>query len=437
MQEKQQQLVWIIYLVFFAIIFEGAFRKWLFPFHHSYFFFMRDPFVITAYFFTLYHGLLKKQGLLFHCIILFTATITIFSFFQTLYSHLPWWIIAYSWRTHFLMLPLAIIIGVFLKSEHIKKMFVFCLRITPAYVFIVYFQSVNKVDHWINSGFAGYFRPLSTTGGLVRTEGLFTSSVGNAIFVGMLMAVLISFLFKDDYAAILSKSEKLIYTICIITILVLSGQRTTYILATSVILSGFAGSMLTNRTTMRNFVKPAATVFILSLLFLQLFPAHKQAIYMRFAEPNRTGDLPGSDLVDRVINDLTGFYREFAGKIPLMGLGIGYSSNAARVYNVSYIDVYSESEWGRHMIELGPVFGFIIICFRIFVFIYLGALSLSCCIKNKDPVPIMFFTLLGSFLLFGQLTGNGIASGFIWFLTGINLALLKDPNGDSQSTQTA
>lgn len=428
MEAKRQKLVWIIFTVFLAIIFEGVLRKWIFPGYQQYFFFVRDPFVILAYFYAFHANLVPKQGAIFYLVISFTLMITAFSFVQTLYSHLPWWIIAYSWRTHFLMLPLALLIGSFVTQNDLKNLFRFTLRLTPIYAVLVYFQSISVQDHWINAGRMGLFKPLSATEGLVRTEGFFTSSVGNALFVGLLFAILLVAWLKDDWADLVSQKERVIFTILSTVILVLSGQRTTFVLVGLIVVAGLFAALALGRSMLIKFLRPAIIFLSLALLLLFTFPQHRAAIQNRFSTTSSSG-VAGLDLVERTVGDLSSFYKEFAEKIPAMGLGIGYSSNAAYVYNVTVIDIISEGEWGRHIIELGPFFGFLVIIFRVFMTIYLLFLSLNVCIKHKDLVPLLFFTVLAPFLLYGQLTGNGIASGFVWFLTGIVLVLLSPKNG--------
>lgn len=426
MEEKRQKLVWVIFSVFLAIIFEGVLRKWVFPSYQQYFFFMRDPFVIIAYFYAFYSNLVPKQGIIFYLVIFFSITITIFSFFQTLYSHLPWWVIAYSWRTHFLMLPLTLLIGSFVTTDDLKKLFRFTLRLTPVYAILVYFQSINLQNHWLNSGTLDLFRPLGAAEGLIRTEGFFTSSIGNAIFVGMLFVILFTTWISENWSAVVSRKEAAIYAILSTAMIALSGQRTTFLIVGLIIVFGLLLSMFVSRSMLIRFLKPVVSLIILlAVLLIFVFPQHRASISSRFSTRSSEGITGGYDMLERIIEGFSVFENEYADKIPAMGLGIGYSSNAAVAYNVSVISLYSENEWGRHIIELGPFFGFLIIIFRTFMFLYLFFLSLSACIKYKDLVPSLFFALLGPFLLFGQLTGNGIASGFIWFLTGILLALLN------------
>lgn len=429
MEEKRQKLVWIIFMVFLAIIFEGVLRKWIFPSYQKYFFFVRDPFVILAYVYALHANIPPKRGLLMYLIAAFTFVVTVFAFFQTLYSHLPWWIIAYSWRTHFLMLPFALLIGSYINKEDLKKLFRFTLRLTPIYTVIAYFQSVRPISHWINAGLLGMFTPLRAEEGLIRTEGFFTSSVGNALFVGMLVAILLLTWVKENWSDIVGLREKIVYTFCSCVILALSGQRTTFLLVGLVIASGLVLSTVVGRNMLIRYMKPSVSfIVICTLLLVYVFPQHLASISRRFSTRSSTG-VAGLDIVERTIGDLTSFYKMFVDKIPLMGLGLGYSSNAANVYNLSVIEVFSENEWGRHIIELGPIVGFLVIVFRVFISIYLLLLSSVTFLKNNDPAPFLFYSILLPYLLFGQLTGNGIASGFVWFLTGIVLALLsKNPN---------
>lgn len=427
MENKRQTLVYLIFSVFLAIIFEGALRKWVFPAQQQILFFVRDPFVVMVYLYALHFHLKPSTGVIFFATISFTVIITLFSFFQTLETQLPWWVIAYSWRTHFLMLPISLLMGSFLKSVDIKKLFRFTLWLTPLYTVVVYFQSISARDHWINAGRLGFFKPLPSEEGIIRTEGFFTSSIGNTIFAGMLVAILLLIWLKDSWSDCVSKYEKVVFSLLSVIIIILSGQRGTFMLAGLVVFSGFIASLLASKSMLIKFLRAVAIALVLAaLLLVYAFPQHMAAIKGRFSGASRDSEFVGQDLIVRTLDDLTNFQPLLSSeKIPWFGRGLGYSSNAAFVYNITAIDVVSESEWGRHIIELGPFWGLVTIGFRVFLFFYLMILSFARVILAKDPAPIIFFSVLSTFLLTGQLTGNGIASGFIWFLTGIMLALIR------------
>jgi hypothetical protein len=438
MEKKRQTLVNLIYCVFLAIIFEGVLRKWVFPSQQQILFFVRDPFVILAYLYALHHGLKPASGVFFYASAGFTGVITIFSFFQTIYSHLPWWIIAYSWRTHFLMLPLSILIGSFMKTQDLKKLFRFSLYLTPLYAVVAYFQSTNEQSHWINAGRLGMFKPLPSAEGIIRTEGFFTSSVGNSLFAGMLVAILAVYLLKDTWADLIGKRLLYVSSLSTASIIVMSGQRSTFILACLIITSALVASLMISRRMLIKFFQAGTFAIILSaFLLFYVFPQHRAAITTRFVASSPESEFIGSDLVERIRADFFDFGKSTQGQIPAMGLGLGYSSNAALVYNISVMQIYSEGEWGRHIIELGPYFGFLTIIFRLFIFIYLLVLALSRAFFTKDPSPLIFLAVIASSILSGQLTGNGIGSGFIWFLAGVVLALsrIEEPASSKPSDE--
>lgn len=424
MEKKRQNLVGLGFLVLLTILFEGVLRKWVFHGYPRALFFVRDPFVLAFYIYAFYNNFLPQRGLLFYTTSFFILVITIVSFIQTVFSHLPWWIIAYSWRTHFFMIPFALLMGNILSKDDIKRIFSFVMHLTPVYAVLVYFQSINPRAHWINAGFSGYFAPLDAAQLIIRTEGFFTSSVGNAIFVGFLFAIVLSLWMDRKLKSQFHSGNLIAYSLLSCLILAVCGQRTTFLLIGVVFFTGLISSLVSIHCFKSFFKVSILALLFGSFLMFFVFPVHFNAIFTRFSTPSSEG-IPGLEPVERIIRELTNFYTVYINIIPPTGLGLGYSSNAAYMYNISVVDLSSETEWGKHIVELGHYFGFMTIAFRVFLFFYLGMIVAKSVLISKSTVAALFYGVLAPFLLFGQLTGNGIASGFIWYLTGVVLALVR------------
>jgi len=63
-ERGRRKLVALIMLVYVLLIFEGSIRKWMFPTLAQVLFFIRDPFVLIAYFLAFRHGFFPKRNVM-------------------------------------------------------------------------------------------------------------------------------------------------------------------------------------------------------------------------------------------------------------------------------------------------------------------------------------------------------------------------------------
>jgi hypothetical protein len=411
------------------ILTEGILRKWVFPSFQQIFFFVRDPFVLAAYFMAFKYNLKPKSKSIFAFLMTILIIITIFVFFQSFYTRLPWYILFYSWRTHFFMIPLAIIMGDYLKKSDFDFLFINSLKVLPFYSILVYWQSISSKSHFINAGFRGVFKPLGV-GSMVRTEGFFTSSVGNAIFITSLFVILY-YLSSERESAFqkLTKGRRLFYGLCLMLCVGVSGQRLTFlqvgIVGVSILI---AEAIRSNRRLKQSLQTIAVFTVIFFTIIVFALPKHFSMIRQRFVRQEfSTGEFYiGIDIIPRILYGFTAFWRYYVYSVPGIGFGIGSCSGAARRISTSMgMREYPipEGEWARHIVELGPIVGFLLIIVRITAFIGFAAVTLRHAYKNKMPASFIFYSFISPYLLFAQLTSNGIASGFTWFYMGVVLAL--------------
>ena len=430
-ENNRQKFVNCVFLVYLMILAEGILRKWIFPSHHRIFFFVRDPFVLAAYFMALKYDLKPKSRSMFAFLMASLSIITIFVFFQSFYTRMPWFILFYSWRTHFFMIPLAILMGDYLKKSDFDSLFVNSLKILPFYSILVYLQSIMPKSHFLNAGFRGVFKPLGV-GTMVRTEGFFTSSVGNAIFISSLFAILYYLSSeRESVAQELTKGRCLFYGLCLIFCVGVSGQRVTFLQVGIIALAILIAEAINSNRKLKQALRTITvfTVIFLSIIVFAL-PKHFSMIRQRFARQEfTTGELQvGEDIIQRVLYGFTAFWKHYVDSVPNIGFGVGCCSGAARRISISMgIREYPapEGEWARHVVEFGPIVGFLLIIIRITAFIGFATVTLKHAYKNKISAPFIFYSFISPYILFAQLTSNGIASGFTWFYIGVVLALNK------------
>jgi hypothetical protein len=115
---------------------------------------------------------------------------------------------------------------------------------------------------------------------------------------------------------------------------------------------------------------------------------------------------------------------------PMRGYGLGSAGNAAwRVGTTPppwsespALVAAGETDWGRHVLELGPIFGCLFILYRIAFTIWLGKEALVATRRLGHPLPWLLFAFVSVIIFNGQITGNGTENAYGWLFTGFCLA---------------
>jgi len=122
------------------------------------------------------------------------------------------------------------------------------------------------------------------------------------------------------------------------------------------------------------------------------------------------------------------------GSTPLLGYGIGMGGNAGWMYIAksggSAAGLGAETDWARHMVDLGPILGMFFLVFRIGLVTAVARRVLL----SRNLLATLFFGYLVYELLIGQITGHGTINGYVWMFTGFTLAAAAGVNdGESGS----
>lgn len=427
----------LIFVIFALFIFEGPLRKWIFPSYNKYLFFIRDPFILIVYLLSLKVKIYEHFSPLVYIGVAFSFVCGLLIAFQISRSQLPLILFLYGWRNYFLPIPLAGIIGVIFTKNDLAKIVKFIFYISIPSFFICYFQSISPAGHWLNAGLgkgADIFTSFGVTRGFIRPPGLFTISFGHGLFLTSIFVFLIG-IYTDNEFKLFKLTSRKYYTIFIFAIfsLVISGQRGTFISIAFVTFSAFFLSLFSHRKKAKDFIKYCLIMSTLLLCSSIIFSSHLGALWERVQTASQTAsqnsDIIGYDLVERIVGNAQMFTHQLDLPIPSLGYGIGFGGNGAdRLINrasFTKLHLQMEDEWSRHIIELGPTIGILFIGFRIFTCISLGLLSFYISVKQQKIMPFIIFSSIASLIFYVQLTGNGLASGHVWFYVGITLSLCK------------
>jgi hypothetical protein len=177
---------------------------------------------------------------------------------------------------------------------------------------------------------------------------------------------------------------------------------------------------------MRALATPALLIGAGVVLYPIFFPEAFQAMAERVFASDTFGQQSGGyGIFGRALYETVDFVN-LMGTAPLVGYGLGLGGNGhiflGQAGDQLLQGAYAESDWTRHIVDLGPAVGLLFILYRIGLTIEVFRRCVQATIRARDPVPILLFGYIGIGVFYGQLTGHGIVGGFLWIFLGVTLA---------------
>jgi hypothetical protein len=442
LEERHRRLVArLIWVVYFLLIFEGVLRKWLFPHWGKPLFFIRDPFVLSIYALVLMNRTRLRTGFLeIGCLFGIAGLVLVMA--QRMWTRgddvLPLVLQANGWRSYFFYLPLAFVIGRYLNLPDLKRLLDRTLYVSVAMAGLAVVQFTSAPLSPINAGTGDspeeLYRNQGLPGGFVRPFGTFTSSVGMSTFTVSVLAIAISLWLEPRRSRSLNSYFLLLVAMAgPLACLSLSGSRGALVSAGLVVFMAIGGLFFAPGVTgLKAVVVVGALIVLGAVVAPVLFPKATQAFTQRWEDAGEGEQrLYGSGGVfGRAIYDLFSF-RLLMKDTPPQGFGLGSAGNAAwnlgtrnQVIAFTSAEQFSaaETDWGRHILELGPALGLLFILFRIGLTVWLGVRSLGATMRSGHPLPWLLFTFVGIIMFNGQITANGTMNAYGWLFTGFCLA---------------
>jgi hypothetical protein len=437
-ERTRRRLVFLISSIYWLLIFEGCLRKWVFPEYERILFFARDPLVLLVYAVALKDGWGPKQSLFLWLGILFAALSLPLMAVQYLIDPTRfYWVLAlYGWRNYFMYLPLCFIAASCFKVADLERLMRQTLWLTIPIAILVYFQFRSAPTSPLNQGFGldsdHRFSGLALVSGKIRPLGTFTSNQGQSPFVVATLAMLLIAWMTPPMRARMTWIGLAAVSAGPLSCLALSGSRTAVMWSGLVVGAAVAAALLTVRWRSPAALLPPAALVACALVILPVaFPEATDA----FAERWREGDhvetaIYGSGGVySRAFADLFNF-RALMNSDHLQGYQVGFGGNAANLMGaqqefLSHASfeqgIALESEWGRHIVDLG-VLGVMFILYRVTFVVWLCGLCIRAVWRTGNVHPLLLFAFAGMLLFNGQITGQGAQNGFVWLFVGFTMA---------------
>ena len=438
----RRTVVRLVFLLLVLAIIEGAIRKWVVPQLGAYVFFLRDPFLLLIYFIATRHSLWPRRDIFFQIslgLAAFGVLLMALQFGTGGHSDHRFVLGLYGWRAYFLYAPLAFLVGAQFRRADTVLFFKLLLWLAVPIALLVAVQFFSPIGAPINVGISEeeslQFKGLGLTGERTRPQGPFASGAAQQQFVATAFAVLLAF-FMSPRGLLQPRFLVLVITGAgVLTCVAFSGSRGLFIQCGLSVLVAIVVGVVGKGGALkgRALVWPAALTVLALVAYPVVFPEGYAAFTERWmaAGAAESRSFENTGVFGRALYGLIDFFR-LVDVVPLLGTGMGFGGNAAITLRVKVDGVappYAETDFARHMVDLGPAFGVVYIVFRVAFAIYLTVLAVRATRRNRDPMPLLLWSYVATTIVAGQLTGQGTINLFGWLFAGLLIASSKPPAG--------
>lgn len=422
---NQKQVTYLkraIWVYFFLLIFEGVFRKWILPQFSDLLLVVRDPVVIVIYVLAIKARLFPRNA--------WILSLGIIGLLSTLVSlvvlepYLPikplFLVTGFGFRCNFLHLPLIFIMGRALDADDVKKLGWWILIGLLPMCLLLAVQFNSSPDAFINrTAGLGESQQITAGGDKIRPPGTF-SFISGVIFYAALSAAYLLYgaLTRGIYRnwLLFGAGFALVVTIGV------SGSRSV-LLSVLVVVASLLPIILVRPGAVNSFGRNLLIVVAVLLIAVRL-PIFNEGVKVLSDRFTAVAEAEESTIAGGLITrTLSGFTEGFLllGRAPIGGYGLGIGTNGgAKFLTGRTIFLLTEGEWGRVVLESGPILGVAYLAWRTLLTLHLGLFSLRQ-LKRGEILPLMLYA--SAFLSFlSSQFGQPTNLGFSVFIFGLCLA---------------
>ena len=427
----RQRVVKLIFLVYWLLIFEGALRKWVLPEYQREIYFIRDPVVLIIYWLSIRYGFFKHSSIIMTIVTVVAWSCVMEIVYHMVADQIDPLLTGAGLRIYFLYIPLAAVIRETVNRADLERLIRQTLLLAIPVAIISIFQSREPAGAIINAGIShdpeNMVYSLGVVSDMVRTTGTFTSNYGQALFVGSVIAMLVWVWTLPAERRPLSGTMLLAVTGAAVANVAVSGQRTIFAMAALVLCAAFVAALLMHEVgNSWNVIKSCAILAAVGVLLgPMLFPTQLHALSVRAAGAAEGDDSYSYGIVNRSLHEFV-MFEDSIDSTPLTGSGIGQTSNAGYILHRS-ITGGIENDWQRHVAELGPILGMILIFFRVVLVVWLCGSACIAARRHDDALGLLLFGFIGAIILDSSVTSQGTVNGYAWIFVGFCMAANKAP----------
>ena len=425
-QEKARRfIVNLVFLVYMLLIFEGALRKWIFPEYEKFFFFIRDPFVAIIYVYAAVFGLCPWRHRLFWLSMILAAFFGGLGAFHIFSQSLHPFVAAYGWRVYCFYLPLAFIIGANFRYSDLMRLMRYTLLLGLPLAVLVFYQYQSLPTDFINQTVrvsSAYTMDQGKAGGrVVRTVGTFTFFHGQNLFVGSLIAFVITAWIMPARHRPMRLPMLILASIAALVHLILSGNRMPYLLAILVIGACLLFVLLSRSTHLK--LRAGFFPIILAAVGVMLGGYFFAKACQITSERSSYLEDRGDGVFDRMQDKILLRPLIKIDKAPWWGYGLGFCTPAGNMYDAAGGAYWAgESEWRNNIAETGLIGGGIYILYRLFLVLWLACGAARTAYVANHPLPLMLVAFIGPIIAIWYITRIGTVNGYAWLFVGFCIA---------------
>lgn len=388
-------LIWA-YIVLLLV--EGAFRKWWLPSMADAFLVVRDPVVLAIYGLALLSGVFPRNMFMAAIGGLIGASVIA----SVLAGQMNPLVLAYGVRINYLHLPLIWVMGSVLNRKDVERIGTFILIAGIVMTWVMVKQFYAPMDAPINRGVgAEEGGQIFGADGRIRPPGLFAFITGPQLFYPLCAA------FFFDQIGGAKRMPWYLLIICGLAIAIaLPVSISRYVMiGTGIVAAMFLATLPLSSSRLASIGRPLILLCLLAAALSQLpvFKEGSTVFMMRWdqAAHESDGQAWGS-LIDRTFRAFTNTVY-FVEQAPFFGHGIGVGSNVgSRLLYGTMGFMLAEEEWGKVILELGPILGFAFILFRICLSLHLGLQAWRAARYDHNTLPLLIWAALVFAILQGQ-----------------------------------
>lgn len=359
---------------------------------------IRDPVLLSIYALALVSGIFPRN--------IFVITIGGLAVASVIGSALAGqtnpFVILYGLRINYLHLPLIWVMGSVLNRKDVERIGTFFLITGIVMTFVMVEQFRSPMDATINRGVGNEEGgQIFGADGRIRPPGLFAFITGPQLFFPLCAA------FFFDQIGGAKRMPWYLLVVCGLAIAVaLPVSISRYVmLATGIVAVMFLLTLPLSSSRLASIGRPLILLVILAGVLSQL-PVFKEGttvFMMRWdqAALESDGQAWGS-LFDRTFRAFSNTVY-FVEQAPFFGHGVGVGSNVgSRLLYGTLGFVLAEEEWGKVILELGPILGFAFILFRTWLSVHLGLEAWRAARYDHNTLPLLIWSALVFALFQGQ-----------------------------------
>lgn len=421
---------YLLWAFVFALLFDGALRKWFLPGLSDFLLLSRVPIALLIY-------ALALQSRLFPANVFIGATVllALLTSISASFTHGNLFAIGYGAISNYFFVPLIFIFPKVWDWSDVQRVAKFFLLLAIPMTFLLGLQFYLPQSSWVNLSVGGV-EGAGFTGALgrYRPPATFSFITGTAQFYTLFSAF---FLYQFMHKRTLPMPLLIISGICLPLAVFGSISRLLAIGVVLVLVMALFALIYNGRRLPTSF--RVFTAFAICLVLagqLTFFDDATDAFAARWERS--TGEESGGvreAIFMRIINDLTSPFI-YIGGVPLTGYGLGTGTQAgSQLVSGQRGFAHAEGEWGRVMAELGPLFGTLFIALRVLLIVYIGKLALRQ-VQRGNFLPWLVFGASLMLILSGQ-WGQQTTLGFAILGAGLTLSACRTSNHSPSAKRAA